>query len=123
MSSPSSSEERKKVADHIDDPNELAAQEVESKPSRADGKNELTEHEAYDKLGFSFPTWKKWLILTVIFWVQMSMNFNTSKTLMHLLRKMAYMLELQVYTQTSSSLLRRIASMERSQSRALVWAR
>ena len=65
----------------VDSPEELAAQEVESKPSRADGKIELTEHEAYDKLGFSFPTWKKWAILTVIFWVQMSMNFNTSKIL------------------------------------------
>jgi len=28
--------------------------------------------------GFSFPTWKKWTILTIIFWIQVSMNFNTS---------------------------------------------
>lgn len=45
---------------------------------RTDGKIELKEKEAWDKLGYSFPTWKKWLILTVIFTVQMSMNFNTS---------------------------------------------
>ena len=45
---------------------------------RADGKIELKEHNNYEHLGFSFPTWKKWTILTVIFWVQMSMNFNTS---------------------------------------------
>ncbi|OKL59745.1 hypothetical protein UA08_04924 [Talaromyces atroroseus] len=45
---------------------------------RPDGKRELTEEECYDKLGFSFPTWRKWTILTVIFAVQMSMNFNTS---------------------------------------------
>lgn len=38
----------------------------------------ITEAECYDQLGFSFPTWKKWAILTVIFWVQVSMNFNTS---------------------------------------------
>ncbi|CAG8933202.1 unnamed protein product [Penicillium salamii] len=41
------------------------------------GKPELTEDDCYDKLGFCFPTWKKWTILTVIFLVQMSMNFNT----------------------------------------------
>ncbi|KAJ5142632.1 uncharacterized protein N7515_001419 [Penicillium bovifimosum] len=41
------------------------------------GKPELTEDECYEKLGFCFPTWKKWMILTVIFAVQMSMNFNT----------------------------------------------
>lgn len=43
-----------------------------------DGKRELTENDCYDKLGFSFPWYKKWTILTVIFTVQMSMNFNTS---------------------------------------------
>ncbi|KAM3474869.1 hypothetical protein MY8738_007667 [Beauveria namnaoensis] len=41
-------------------------------------KYEITEDDCYDELGFSFPTWKKWYILTVIFWVQVSMNFNTS---------------------------------------------
>ncbi|KAJ5054558.1 uncharacterized protein L3040_000828 [Drepanopeziza brunnea f. sp. 'multigermtubi'] len=41
-------------------------------------KKELTEDECYDELGFSFPEWKKWMILTVIFMVQVSMNFNTS---------------------------------------------
>lgn len=45
---------------------------------RSDGKRELKEHGCYDKLGFSFPWYKKWSILTVIFVVQMSMNFNTS---------------------------------------------
>jgi sugar phosphate permease len=42
------------------------------------GKQEITEDDCYSELGFSFPTWKKWYILTVIFWVQVSMNFNTS---------------------------------------------
>ncbi|KAL8671140.1 MAG: hypothetical protein Q9168_004355 [Polycauliona sp. 1 TL-2023] len=45
---------------------------------RADGKIEIKEHDNYEKLGFAFPTWKKWSILTVIFIVQVSMNFNTS---------------------------------------------
>lgn len=41
-------------------------------------KVELTEEMCYDELGFSFPEWKKWTILTIIFLVQVSMNFNTS---------------------------------------------
>ncbi|CDR98496.1 hypothetical protein [Sporisorium scitamineum] len=45
---------------------------------RSDGKIEITEDECYDELGYSFPAWKKWTILTVIFWIQVSMNFNTS---------------------------------------------
>lgn len=39
---------------------------------------EITEEDCYDQLGFSFPTWKKWTILSVVFIVQVSMNFNTS---------------------------------------------
>ncbi|KEQ72417.1 MFS transporter [Aureobasidium namibiae CBS 147.97] len=38
----------------------------------------LTEDDCYEQLGFCFPTWKKWTILSVIFIVQVSMNFNTS---------------------------------------------
>lgn len=41
-------------------------------------KYELTEDDCYQELGFCFPSWKKWYILTVIFIVQVSMNFNTS---------------------------------------------
>ncbi|PHH83096.1 hypothetical protein CDD82_3631 [Ophiocordyceps australis] len=41
-------------------------------------KYEITEDDCYEELGYCFPTWKKWYILTVIFWVQVSMNFNTS---------------------------------------------
>ncbi|PQE22947.1 MFS multidrug transporter protein [Rutstroemia sp. NJR-2017a BBW] len=39
---------------------------------------EITEEDCWDQLGYSFPTWKKWTILSVIFLVQVSMNFNTS---------------------------------------------
>ncbi|KFA54628.1 hypothetical protein S40293_02251 [Stachybotrys chartarum IBT 40293] len=41
-------------------------------------KYEIKEDDCYEELGFCFPTWKKWYILTVVFWVQVSMNFNTS---------------------------------------------
>lgn len=41
-----------------------------------DGKKELHEYECYDKLGFTFPWWRKWGIISVIFIVQVSMNFN-----------------------------------------------
>lgn len=39
---------------------------------------EITEEDCYEELGFCFPTWKKWTILSVVFLVQVSMNFNTS---------------------------------------------
>ncbi|GAB0136742.1 hypothetical protein EsDP_00005034 [Epichloe bromicola] len=41
-------------------------------------KYEITEDDCYNELGYSYPNGKKWYILTVIFWVQVSMNFNTS---------------------------------------------
>lgn len=34
-------------------------------------KYEITEDDCYDELGYSFPKWKKWYILTVIFWVSL----------------------------------------------------
>ncbi|KAL8725016.1 MAG: hypothetical protein Q9181_006569, partial [Wetmoreana brouardii] len=43
-----------------------------------DERIEITEEDCYGELGFSFPTWKKWTILSIIFAVQVSMNFNTS---------------------------------------------
>lgn len=52
--------------------------DVNSNETREDGKIELKEDDCYDKLGVSFSSTKKWTILTVIFAVQMSMNFNTS---------------------------------------------
>ncbi|KAL9112155.1 MAG: hypothetical protein Q9227_003532 [Pyrenula ochraceoflavens] len=51
---------------------------AEKRGPRDDGKIELTEEDAYEATGFAFPTWKKWMILTVIFGVQSSMNYNTS---------------------------------------------
>lgn len=39
-------------------------------------KVELTEDDCYEELGFCFPAWKKWTILTVIFLVQVSAYRN-----------------------------------------------
>jgi hypothetical protein len=38
----------------------------------------ITEATSPEVLAWEFPNWKKWMILTVIFFVQTSMNFNTS---------------------------------------------
>lgn len=38
----------------------------------------LSEKDVHDRLGFSFPKWKKWAIISVVFAVQVSMNFNAS---------------------------------------------
>ena len=43
-----------------------------------DSRFELTEADCYDELGFGFSETKKWMILSLIFLVQVSMNFNTS---------------------------------------------
>lgn len=49
-----------------------------AKEARTDGKIELTEREGWEATAYTFSTRKKWTILSVIFTVQMSMNFNTS---------------------------------------------
>ncbi|RMY95493.1 hypothetical protein D0861_00672 [Hortaea werneckii] len=43
-----------------------------------DGKRVMTEDEAWPHLGYCWPSWKKWMLLSSIFAVQVSMNFNTS---------------------------------------------
>lgn len=45
---------------------------------RADGKRELREQDCWDKLAYSWPTWKKAMYLASIAGIQISMNFNTS---------------------------------------------
>ncbi|KAJ5618411.1 hypothetical protein N7528_007054 [Penicillium herquei] len=44
----------------------------------ASGRTILTEDMCYDQLGYSFTETRKWMIIAVIFLVQVSMNFNTS---------------------------------------------
>lgn len=48
---------------------------VQSPPNE---KRELTFEMAEEDTPFAWPAWKKWWVLTVIFLVQTSMNFNTS---------------------------------------------
>lgn len=37
----------------------------DSENHRTDGKREITEDECQGELGFSFPTWRKWLVLLI----------------------------------------------------------
>lgn len=54
------------------------AEQTEKAETPFEDRIELREEECYDQLGYSFPSWRKWTILSVIFAVQVSMNFNTS---------------------------------------------
>lgn len=66
---------------HAEDPSGLATSDEDRKHFEKYGtydRYEITEEDCYDELGFSFPTWKKWTILSIVFLVQVSMNFNTS---------------------------------------------
>lgn len=84
----SSAETEQKYEDsEVDTHNEnrLAPDETVSKEDRefyekygTYDRYEITEEDCYDELGFCFPTWKKWMILSIVFTVQVSMNFNTS---------------------------------------------
>ncbi|KAG6150199.1 hypothetical protein E4U11_008468 [Claviceps purpurea] len=38
-------------------------------------KYEIAEDDCYNELGYSFSNWKKWHILSAIFWVQVSETF------------------------------------------------
>lgn len=68
---------------HTSPSNDVATHDPEKdgrqleKPGTYD-KIEITEDDCYDELGYSYPESKKWMILSVIFLVQVSMNFNTS---------------------------------------------
>ena len=57
--------------------NNEKGEELQYHPTQ-DGKLELMEYNAYDKLGYSFPTWRKWMILSIMFCVQISINLNAS---------------------------------------------
>ena len=39
---------------------------------------ELKEADEYEHLGYCYPTWKKWFILTIMFLIQISINLNAS---------------------------------------------
>ena len=42
------------------------------------GKRELTEHDAPEVLAYAWPAWKKWMYLSAVAGIQISMNYNTS---------------------------------------------
>lgn len=51
-----------------------AEKKKKRKGDRDDGKHELQEKEAWDKIGYSWPAWKKWATLSSIFAVQVSLG-------------------------------------------------
>jgi MFS family permease len=55
----------------------LSASE-KSRPSIDANSNYITEENAFYATGFAFPTWKKWATISVIFVVQLSMNWNAA---------------------------------------------
>ena len=61
-----------------DEAHHAAAGDEKREVASTGEKYEITEDDCADELGFAFKDWKKWYILTVIFIVQVSMNFNTS---------------------------------------------
>lgn len=61
--------------------NAAAAATVPKPPEpelQPDGRYKLTEEAGYKHTAFAFPTWKKWAVLTTIFIVQLSMNWNAA---------------------------------------------
>lgn len=66
---------------HDENPTNAALSEADRKFYEKYGtydRYEITEEDCYEELGFCFPRWKKWMILSIVFTVQVSMNFNTS---------------------------------------------
>jgi hypothetical protein len=49
-----------------------------------DDKYEITEDDCADELGFAFPEWKKWSILSVIFIVQVRSRPFTSGSVLNI---------------------------------------
>lgn len=64
------------VALRLEDLHDLVP--AENASGQPDGRLILSEEAGYGSLGFNFPTWKKWAVLTSIFVVQITMNFNAA---------------------------------------------
>jgi MFS family permease len=58
----------------------LEAVDLADREGETPGNNkiELTQSAGYDGLGYCFPTWRKWQILSVMFCIQISINLNAS---------------------------------------------
>jgi hypothetical protein len=79
------SEKKDSISDlehnHAENPMAVASNDADRQHYEKYGtydRYEITEEDCYDELGFSFSERKKWTILSIIFLVQVSMNFNTS---------------------------------------------
>lgn len=72
--------DRPKVKSTLTEKNRLKRRKKIKLPGKVheDGRRELRERECPEVLGINFSEWKKWRILSVVFAVQVSMNFNTS---------------------------------------------
>jgi len=66
-----------KFADPLPSPSVLITP-IESSTSDPKDPDILTEDDAWDTLGYSFPSWRKWQILMVVFCIQISINLNAS---------------------------------------------
>ncbi|KAN0059945.1 hypothetical protein ACQY0O_007918 [Thecaphora frezii] len=82
ISNPSDTDNSSGLKEKVSGQADATTQSVTSSASHRhnpSGKHELRMHDpgVYAKLGYSFPWYKKWWIITVIFWIQLSMNFNT----------------------------------------------
>lgn len=71
-------EEENQREDHTNDRDQGDENEKSKDENRKDGKRRLKKKQCIESLGYGYPTWKKWTILSVIFVIQVSMNFNTS---------------------------------------------
>lgn len=47
-------------------------------PADAQGRRELREIDCPEILAYAWPTWKKWMYLSAVAGIQISMNYNTS---------------------------------------------
>lgn len=68
----------KEQTSRLDGSQDASANNGTDANSTVNEKKELTESAAYDKLGYSFPVWRKWQILSVMFCIQISINLNAS---------------------------------------------
>ena len=63
---------------HLVVDSEVTSKSDETGSDSSEETVELTEEDCYEELGFCFSSFKKWRILSIIFLVQVSMNFNAS---------------------------------------------
>lgn len=81
---PRNSKDSKPEQQHVEDAQngqQNSPTNVEKESHKKNGSHDkpvLKEKDVYDKLGYSYKTWKKWFILTIMFLIQISINLNAS---------------------------------------------